>query len=176
MIRTLQTSVILLMLTASASALTCPAGFVELADSGIPNATTGQLYSGRISVTRPYNAATSQGDQQVVTIAGGAVDQCIATGPFRVIQQAVNSTLRIPFVWIVPDSGGPYRLRDIQASGPIPPQLVANVPTGQPGMLIVNPAGDGFVWAPLSGALSLATLTDGQLAALTDSQLSALTD
>ncbi|HEY4340281.1 MAG TPA: hypothetical protein VGM97_10085 [Steroidobacteraceae bacterium] len=111
-----------LLLSSSAFALTCPSGFVELSQTGIRNAVTGELYTGQLTVTRTYNDSSARGDQQTLSITAGVIDACIAGGNYSVRQRGAGSSLTIAPVWTVPSTGGPYTIPDIEGSGPVTPQ------------------------------------------------------
>jgi hypothetical protein len=101
-------------------AFACPSGLIGLVDSAVINAATGQPYTGSLTITLTANSlqgtSTVLGDQQTVPITSGVIDagnRCISPGRYAVRQRAANSGLTIASVFVVPSSGGPYRLTDV---------------------------------------------------------------
>jgi hypothetical protein len=109
--------ILLSLLALPAFALTCPSGFTEIADSQIVNAVTGAPYVGSLTLTQTANSlqGTSSvlGDQQTYQVTAGAIDFCLSPGRYAVRQRGSGSGLTIAPAWIVPSSGGPYRITDI---------------------------------------------------------------
>lgn len=97
-------------------ALSCPAGFVEIADTlsnpiGLPTPTP---FAGSLVATLTYNTSAAGADirgtaQNIPITAGtGAIDFCAAPGFYSVTQTSNGTTLTSS--WIIPTSGGPYQL------------------------------------------------------------------
>ncbi len=123
----LQTSAILLASILPAFALTCPSGLIEVSDSHLVDATTGAAYAGNFTITQTYDSvagtSTVLGDQQSVSVTGGTIDRCLAPGNFTVRRKATGSGLTITNYWLVPVSGGPYTVPQVQTATPANPSL-----------------------------------------------------
>ncbi len=107
---------VLFLLTSPVWALTCPTGFIEISDT-LVGGIGGRPFAGSLTATLTYNTTiaglTVRGIQQPIVVTNGVIDVCLVPGFYTVDQTSAGSA--ISSAWVVPTSGGPYKLIDIPA-------------------------------------------------------------